>query len=61
MNEDLLKAEQSAGFVVGDLQSALARANAVEALILLELIASAAKLQSRIESLAVAVADSRGG
>jgi hypothetical protein len=61
MNEDLLKAEQSAGFVVGDLQSSLARANAVEALILLELIASAAKLQSRIESLAAAVKESRGG
>lgn len=60
MNEDLTKAGQSAGFVVGDLRSALARSNAVEALILLELIEAAAKLQGRIEGLAAAVIESRG-
>jgi hypothetical protein len=61
MNEDLLKAEQSAGFAVGDLQSALSHANAVEALVLLELIEAAASLQNRIESLGNAVKESRGG
>ena len=61
MMEDLLKAEQSAGFVVGDLQSALARANAVESLILLELLEAAASLHGRIAALAAAVKESREG
>ena len=43
-------------FAVGDLQQALKRANAVEALIVLELIENATKLQQRIEALAAAVA-----
>jgi len=42
-------------FAVGSLQDALKRANAVEALVLLELIEAAAKVQQRIESLAAAI------
>lgn len=55
MNEDLTKATHAMIFAVGDLQQALKKANAVEALILLDLIESATKLQQRIESLAAAV------
>jgi hypothetical protein len=61
MNEDLFNAYQSAGFVLSDLRSALGQANAVEALVLLELIEAAASLQNRIESLGNAVNESRGG
>lgn len=42
-------------FAVGSLQDALKRANPVEALVLLELIEAAAKVQQRIESLAAAI------
>jgi len=42
-------------FAVGSLQDALKRANAVEALLLLEVIEAAAKVQQRIESLAAAI------
>ena len=55
MNEDLTKATHSMMFAVGSLQDALKRANAVEALLLLELIEAAAKVQQRIESLAAAI------
>jgi hypothetical protein len=55
MNEDLTKATHSMMFAVGSLQDALKRANAVEALLLLELIEAAAKGQQRIESLAAAI------
>jgi len=55
LNEDLTKATHSMMFAVGSLQDALKRANAVEALLLLELIEAAAKVQQRIESLAAAV------
>ena len=55
MNEDLTKATHSMMFAVGSLQDALKRANAVEALLLLELIVAAAKVQQRIESFAAAI------
>jgi hypothetical protein len=55
MNEDLTKATHSMMFAVGSLQDALKRANPVEALLLLELIETAAKVQQRIESLAAAI------
>lgn len=42
-------------FAVGSLQDALKRANAVEALVLLETIESAVKVQQRIEALAAAI------
>jgi hypothetical protein len=61
MYEDLFKDYQSAGFVLSDLRSALGQANAVEALVLLELIEAAASLQNRIESLGNAVNENRGG
>lgn len=55
MNEDLTKATHSMMFAVGSLQDALKRANPVEALLLLEVIEMAAKVQQRIESLAAAI------
>ena len=41
-------------FAVGSLQDALKQATAVEALLLLEMIETGAKLQQRIETLAAA-------
>ena len=55
MNEDLTKATHSMMFAVGSLQDALRRANAVESMVLLDLIEAAAKVQQRIESLAAAI------
>lgn len=42
-------------FAVGGLQDALKRANAVEALVLLDMIDAAVKVQQRIEALAAAI------
>jgi len=53
--EDLTKATHSMMFAVGSLQDALKRANAVEALVLLDTIEAAVKVQQRIESLAAAI------
>lgn len=55
MNEEILKASHSIGFTVADLQAALKRANAVEAIVLLELIDAAVTVQRRIQALAEAV------
>jgi hypothetical protein len=56
MNEDLTKATHSMMFAVGNLQDALQRANAVEALLILDMIETAATLQQRIEAVAAAIA-----
>jgi len=53
-SEDLTKAAHSMQFAVGSLQDALKQATAVEALLLLEMIETGAKLQQRIETLAAA-------
>lgn len=50
MHEDLTKAAHSMMFAVGSLQDALRQANAVEALILLDLIEAAVKVQQKIEA-----------
>jgi hypothetical protein len=57
MTEDLTKALHSATFTVRDLQDALKSANAVEALVLLPMIAEAAKLAQAISGLIHARAD----
>jgi hypothetical protein len=57
MDEDLIQARDCALFAARDLRSALARANAVEALVLLPLIAQAAQLAQAVDALIVARAD----
>ena len=52
--EELLKAEQGVQLVVKDLQAALSGANAVEALVLLPLIAQAGALGQSIGQLRTA-------
>ena len=55
MNEDLTKATHSMMFAVGALQDALRQANSVEAILLIDMIATAVQLQNRIEQLANAI------
>lgn len=55
MNEDITKAIHSMQFVVGSLQDAINQANAVESMVLLDVIESAATLQRRIEPFSVAI------
>jgi hypothetical protein len=57
LNEDLTKATHSMMFAVGSLRDALKNASAVEALLILDAIETAAKLQQRIEAIAAAVAN----
>ena len=52
MHEDLTKATHSMMFAVGALQDALRQSNSVEAILLIDMIATAAQLQNRIEQLA---------
>ena len=55
MAEDILKAGHSMQFAVGNLQDALRKANAVEGLLLLDLIGTAVELQRKIEAMQSAV------
>lgn len=55
MNEDLTKATHSMMFAVGSLQDALKRANAVESLVLLDLIQEAVHVHQRIKLLLDAI------
>jgi hypothetical protein len=55
MDEDLTRATHSMMFAVGNLQDALRNATAVEALLLLDMIESATRLQQRIEAMTAAV------
>ena len=52
MGEDLTKATHSMMFAVGNLQDALRSSDPVEALLLLDMIETAARLQGQIEALA---------
>jgi hypothetical protein len=54
MGEHLTKSLHSANFVVEDLRSALAKADPVEALLLLPMIADAARLAQQIDALIAA-------
>ena len=49
MIEDLTNATHSAAFLVNQLQDALRVANAVEAILILDMIEAAAKLKWRVE------------
>jgi hypothetical protein len=60
MDESLLKATHSLGFAIGDLRAALSNANAVEALILLPLIAQAAQLDASIAAFLTARTSQEG-
>lgn len=55
MNESLTKALHAAQFVVQDLQIALKEADSVSALVLLPMIADAAKLEQQISGLIAAM------
>ena len=54
LNEDLTKALHSMMFAAGSLQDALKRANAVEALVLMQQIEAAMHLKRSIEALLAA-------
>ena len=51
VEEQLIRTGHSLGFAVSGLQSALRHANAVEAIVLLQLIEDAAKLTARVNQL----------
>mgnify|MGYP000691620702 CR=1 FL=1 len=53
--EDLQKAKDGAAFVVSDLQASLKTANALEAIVLLQLISKAAALYGDVSQLLAAV------
>lgn len=57
LSEDLTKASQTASLLIADLRSALHRATAVEALVLLPLISQAAQLEQGIQALELARAE----
>lgn len=59
MQETLTKAHQSMQLVIGDLKVALAKANHLEAILLLDAMEQAAKLSQRISAIAYAVENSR--
>jgi hypothetical protein len=54
MHEHLIQARDCAAFAARDLQAALAQAGPVEALVILPLIADAARLQQHIAALITA-------
>ena len=55
ISENLTKANHSSRFVVGSLLDALHESSAVESLVIVDLIASATKLQTKILALSRAV------